>query len=241
MQVSVIISTWNNCERLRRTLETFVSLQVQACIHWELVLVNNNCTDQTDTVVEAFAERLPLVYVHEPKPGVSHGRNAGLAQASGRLVLFTDDDVRPAPNWIDAHWNAFEAQPSGYFFGGPVQSEYEGEPPTPALHRIAPPSVVGLDLGEAAGLQTHPAPFVSANWSCEASVLREVGTFNPKLGLNPSSTNVGVGEESELMHRLNDHGLRPWYLPEARLRHMVPADKCTREQHCRPAHGTVSQ
>ena len=239
MVISVILCTWNNCQRLRITLDAISRFAIPNVLGWEVVLVNNNCTDDTDVVAQEFAARLPLVYVHEPKQGLSRARNAGLAVAAGQLIIFTDDDVKPYPQWIAAYWDAWRARPNGFYFGGPIESEFESCSPDPALLPFAPYSVSGLDWGDEARELTAQECFVSANWACPAEALRAAGGFDERLGLDPSSGRVKVGEEYDLMQRLQLAGLRPWYLPQARIRHFVPAQKC-RLRHIaarREAHG----
>lgn len=87
MKISVIICTWNNAKRLAITLQSFTTCSIPDDVTWEVVLVNNNCTDETDQVVGQFKGKLPLVYVREPQQSLSRARNAGLAVATGRLIV----------------------------------------------------------------------------------------------------------------------------------------------------------
>jgi glycosyltransferase involved in cell wall biosynthesis len=227
MNVSVIICTWNNAPRLATTLEAFQKCNVAGGIRWELIVVNNNCSDETDETIEAFAHALPIVHVREPRQGLSHARNAGLQAASGQLALFTDDDVKPVSKWIDAYWECFLSKPAGHYFGGPVESEFESAPPDPELIPLAPHSVKGLDLGtEARPLLTHEF-FIGPNWACPTQAARTAGGFDPAKGLNPARSKVRVGEETDLMSRLKRLGLSGWYVPKAKIIHTVPAAKCT--------------
>src|SRR6476646_2177582 len=73
--VSVVICTWNRSRLLRLTLEQMTKLDVPAGTTWELIVVNNNCSDDTDRVLEEFRDRLPLVRLTESKPGKSHAAN----------------------------------------------------------------------------------------------------------------------------------------------------------------------
>lgn len=225
MDLSIILCTWNNASRLRITLDAIAKCEVPEGVHWELVLVNNNCTDDTDAVAEMFSKRLPLTYVHEPAPGLSHARNAGLRTACGDLILFTDDDVRPYTQWIAIYWDAYRRFPEGYYFGGPIESEFEETQPDPAILANAPLSVKGLDWGGEEREVDENQKFLSANWACPRTALDLVGGFDPELGLVGGSKNVSAGEESDLMQRLRLRGWMPRYLPNARLRHFVPADK----------------
>lgn len=231
MDVSVIISTWNNAGQLRLTLEALCACATPADATWELVLVNNACTDDTNAVVEPFRRRLPLVYVDEPRSGVSHGRNAGLAASSGKLIVFTDDDVRVKPDWIACYWRAYLSRPAGFYFGGPIDSEFETAPPPRAPWLVlAPPSIRGLDWGSSERALSSREFFVGGNWACPIDALTATDGFDSKLGLNPSSDVVRVGEESELMNRLTESGWKGWYLPESRVTHFVPARK-SRQAH----------
>lgn len=227
--VSVIICTWNSASRLRITLDALAQCVVPSELDWELVLVNNNCTDDTDVVAADFESRLPLEYVHEPRPGLSNARNAGLAAASGKLIIFTDDDVRPYRGWLESYWEAFRRNERDFYFGGPVESEFEEEAPSLELLKTAPWSVQGLDYGPEEKTGTGIS-FIGPNWACPREALDAAGGFNASLGLVGGSGGISVGEESDLMSRLRDKGWKPLYVPGARLRHFVPADKTT------PAH-----
>ena len=120
MDVSIVLSTWNNAQRLRSTIKSILE-ERPVDINWELVVVNNACEDDTDDVVATFNDVPELVYVHEPAPGLSHGRNAGLRAASGSLIVFTDDDVEVPPGWIETYWGAFTSWGTLYHFGGGVR------------------------------------------------------------------------------------------------------------------------
>jgi glucosyl-dolichyl phosphate glucuronosyltransferase len=226
VDLSLIICTWNNSRRLAITLESISRCAIPNGLRWELVLVNNNCTDETDAIALQFADRLPLVYVKEPYQGLSRARNAGLKAASGELVVFTDDDVEPCPEWIVEYWTAFRDRPTGFYFGGPVDSLLETGKMDEKLLRLAPWSVRGLDWGTEPRKLGAGEKFISGNWACRAQDLRAIGGFDVHLGLGAAADQVRTGEESDVMERLKERGLSPWYLPGARLMHYVPKEKC---------------
>lgn len=230
MDLSIIISTWNNADRLAKTLANLTSCTIPGGLEWEIVLVKNNCTDHTTEVAERFAASLPLVIVDEPRQGLSRARNSGLRAATGQLALFTDDDVRPYEGWICTYWQNFKIMGPGYLFGGPVESEFEVPPRLGGYINYAPPSVKGFSLGETAReLTEHESPFISANWGCSLDRIIKVGGFDETMGLNAVSNRITVGEESDLMKRLHDEGLRPWYLPDAGVFHFVPKEKAKKK------------
>jgi glycosyltransferase involved in cell wall biosynthesis len=69
MFVSVAICTWNRCDLLEQTLKQMTKLRVPPDVQWELLIVNNNCTDRTDAVIRAFSGRLPIRRTVERTPG----------------------------------------------------------------------------------------------------------------------------------------------------------------------------
>ena len=101
MRVTIAICTWNRCDLLRQTLERMTGLMQPPGTEWELLVVNNNCTDGTDQVLSGFEGRLPLRRVFESRPGQSNARNAAVGAARGEFILWTDDDVLVDPNWLN--------------------------------------------------------------------------------------------------------------------------------------------
>jgi len=227
MDVSVILCTWNNSKRLDVTLNALRGCHIPRDMRWELVLTDNGSTDDTSTVARRFAGLLPLVYVEEPRPGLSLAKNAALKTATGRLLIFTDDDVSPCREWIATYWTAYRDRPSGYYFGGPIQSEFECGPPDEEILRVAGHAITGLDLGAAMKPLSENERVYPANWACPAAALRAIGGFDPRLGLCSSLPRRRVGETFDLMDRLSASGMSGWYLPGARVLHFVPASKCT--------------
>jgi glycosyltransferase involved in cell wall biosynthesis len=104
LDVSVVIGTWNRAAMLGRTLEALFAQQTPATLAWEIIVVDNNSTDTTRDVVESFARRAPvdLRYVFEPRQGLCHARNRGVAESRATIVAFTDDDIIQAPDWVAA-------------------------------------------------------------------------------------------------------------------------------------------
>ncbi len=97
---------------------------------WEIVVADNNSTDDTRDVVARFAESgpAPVRYMFEPRQGVSHARNAALATASGAVLAFMDDDVRPAEDWLAAVLAAL-AREDADIVGGRILPLWESPPP----------------------------------------------------------------------------------------------------------------
>lgn len=226
MDISVLICTWNNCKRLAVTLDSLIRCRIPQGLSWELILVNNNCSDETDTVVAQFQSRLPLKYLKESRQGLSVASNTAILQAAGRLLIFTDDDVEFFPEWMMAYWKAYQARPKGFYFGGPIESNFENDQFDRDLLTVAPESVKGLDLGDEEKALPQKRYLLGANWACPAEALKEVGGFDMNAGLNPSLKRIRTGSETIVMQRLNQKGWQGYYLPEARIKHFVKARAC---------------
>src|SRR5262252_3228871 len=86
LSVTVAICTWNRSQSLQHTLEGFAQIAVPSETDWELLVVNNNCTDRTDEVIGAFEGHLPVRRVLERRAGLSHARNRAVTEASGDYI-----------------------------------------------------------------------------------------------------------------------------------------------------------
>jgi glycosyltransferase involved in cell wall biosynthesis len=115
--VTLSICTWNRARMLGQTLEYFLGMHVPEGVTWELLVVNNNYTDNTDEVVRAYADRLPIVLSHEPRPGKVYALNHAIARSSSRFILWTDDDVLVDEGWMEETLRAFEEHHADMVFG----------------------------------------------------------------------------------------------------------------------------
>src|SRR3954454_24769386 len=100
MLISIAIPTWNRSAVLRKTLEHLTLLEPVDGVEWELLVVDNNSTDDTPKVLAEFADRLPLRALHEPIPGKSSAANLAVREARGEYILWSDDDVFVDPDWL---------------------------------------------------------------------------------------------------------------------------------------------
>ena len=116
--ISVCICTHNRSEGLRRALETLAGQCDIDLGAIEVLIVDNNCTDDTPHVVEEFRGSLPIRRVRESQRGLAHARNKAVADFRGDVLLFTDDDVRLAPDWLAAYSDAISRFPEADYFGG---------------------------------------------------------------------------------------------------------------------------
>ena len=227
--VSVVIATYNRARLLSATLESLCRSVSRR--PWDIVVVDNNSTDDTREVVAAFAATapVPVRYLHEPQQGKSRALNVGIARASGEFLLFTDDDVEVAPDWLDATCRTFEDHADIDYVGGPVEPIWGAPPPRWFDHERS-------DLwGTLAILDYGPLPFVfeerrrvplGANMAVRRRMIQRIGVFHPELGRTGKSL-LGQ-EQAEFLARARAAGLRGMYVPAMKVRHHVPAVRLTR-------------
>src|SRR5579863_4056039 len=101
VDTSVVIPTYRRPEDLARAIGSVLA-QAGVSASVEIVVVDNDPDGSAQPTVEAIAARsgLPIRYVHERRPGISHARNTGVAQAAGRYLAFLDDDEVADPHWL---------------------------------------------------------------------------------------------------------------------------------------------
>jgi ADP-heptose:LPS heptosyltransferase/glycosyltransferase involved in cell wall biosynthesis len=237
MDFSIVICTYNHSDALERTLLGIFGLSLPAGCEWELILVDNCCTDHTVEVCQRYEALIPLRYLREERQGRSHALNAGVAAARGGLVLLTDDDVDVAPGWAATMVAAAQAHDDADFFGGKVLSRWQGQPPgwfmeNPDMIHSKPL----VDLGEASQrFASGDGPlFIGANLAVRMSVFEAGFTFHDGMGPKPEGEEGGRADPVELewQQRLLDAGHEGMYVPEAFVYHRDPRWQMT-EQYVR--------
>ncbi len=227
-RVTVAICTWNRARLLDQTLTQMHALKIPQGLDWELLVVNNNCTDDTDAVLARHARALPLRRILEPTQGKSHACNRAVAEARGDLMVWTDDDVLVDPEWLAAYRQAADRWPEASYFGGPIEPWFERTPPHWVLEHVNQLAgmLVVKDLGpDERVLSRAEFPF-GANMALRTAVLR-AHRFDPELG--PAGTNQIRGEETVLLGALKSQGAQGLWVPRARVRHFVTAHRLTRD------------
>jgi len=130
MLISIVISTYNRCKILEEMLESLLQLDNSDNYIWEVIVVDNNSSDQTKDVVEHYIKKFngKLKYTFEPQQGLNYARNRGLKEAQGDIITFTDDDVEVHHDWLENIWVCFSQQDCDAV-GGRVLPVYPQETP----------------------------------------------------------------------------------------------------------------
>ena len=190
----------------------------------QTIIVENGAKRGAEDVVRAADSALNCRYRFVDEGNKSVALNAGMADVGedDALIYFIDDDVRFAACTLTAYADAAgKGASGGVFFGGPTEVDYEREPPQ-WLKPYLPPSARGTtpDVRPDAPMS---AGFLGFNWAAFACDIAAAGGFNANHG--PGSRTGGTGQEVEMQARLKARGVRPVYVPDARVWHYVPIER----------------
>ncbi|MFN3834603.1 MAG: glycosyltransferase family 2 protein [Glycocaulis sp.] len=193
--VSVLIPTFRRPVGLARAI---ASVMGQTRLPGEIVVVDNDPEAGARELVEDLARdaRVPLVYVHEPRPGVSNARNAGFSRATGRFIAQLDDDEATRPEWLESLLTTRERLGTPVVFG----------PVTPLATGAGPIVIAMLER-----LYARTGPDDDGertrDWGCGNSLLDRAALSLPDPVFDDSSNETG-GEDDVLFVGLQEKGVR---------------------------------
>ena len=232
---SVLICTYNRARLLRETLRALCAMTPAEDVRVEIIVVDNNSTDNTPLVIAEAARHspIPVIGLRETAQGKSFALNRGLEAATGDIIALTDDDVWPAPGWLNRIVSAFRAREVTFVFGK-VLPRWGTLPPAELLTLKAqdiwgPLAIVDygdepVDYVAASTGQRLP---IGANLAFARDALRTIGGWRTDLG-KVNNTLIS-GEDHEIFMRLRRFNLYAgYYDPEIAVRHFVPAARLTR-------------
>lgn len=228
MKITVILCTYNRCQSLAMALESVLASTPPSAVEWEVLLVDNNSNDQTRRVAEEFLQRFPrhFRYLLECNPGVSYARNAGIQEARGDIIAFTDDDVTVEPSWLenlslpldDSKWSGTAGRIRlGKEFSLPPWLAVDG-----AFNLSG--ALVQFDDGDMQAEITR-APF-GANMAFRKCMFEKYGNFRTDLGRKRGSL-IGRAD-TDFCERLLAAGEHICYVPSAVVNHPVPKERLTK-------------
>jgi glycosyltransferase involved in cell wall biosynthesis len=226
VKFSIIIATYNRAALLKDTLDSLRQLQSQAA--WEVLVVDNNSSDDTRAVVEGAAERfpVPLRYLFEPEQGRSAALNCGLRAAAGEILVTTDDDVRVEQDWLERIEVGLEAHQCDYV-GGRVLPLWAGVVPPwlPSRFEVLCGVIAVMDYGPEPMKYGFRAP-LGVNMAIRRAALDRVGEFDARIG-RKSGTLLGQ-EVRDWCVRAHAAGVVGYYRPDIVVHHLIPPERLTK-------------
>ncbi len=218
---SIIVCTYQRAESLRETLAALRKLEIPKDWSAEFIVVDNNSSDHTKLVVqESQADWPALRYEFELSQGLSHARNHGISCARGAIILFTDDDVLPEPDWLE-HTVEGMSRHQADACGGYIAPIWEIPPPAWLTERFYGFLAVRTDREDDYLIENpSQAPF-GANMAFRREVFDKVGLFDTSRGRKGKV--LASGEDGEMFERILAAGLKAVFLGRSRVHHKVEA------------------
>ena len=227
MKFSVVIATYNRADELLKTLESLSRLQVAE--PWEVVIVDNNSSDNTKEVVLKASSNfpVPLRYFFEPQQGRSAALNTGIKAAQGEIIATTDDDVRLEEDWLSNADRALQSLGCDYL-GGKALPIWSGKRPAwlPAERSIHWAVIALLDYGPKSLPLVDYVP-IGVNMVFRREAFERAGLWNNTIG-RKAGTLLGQ-EVREWCARARAANLKGFYTPDLVVHHVIPADRLTKK------------
>lgn len=234
LNVSIVICCYNSAPRLPETIRHLLAQEVPEGLLWEVIVVDNACTDNTTEVAQSLwpdNAPAPLRVVSEPEPGLSNARRKGFEQARYDLVSFVDDDNWVAANWVRLVSEIMMAHPEVGALGGRSEAVFETVPPEwfkryQRAYAVGIQSPIQGDITWSgkwhemqlwgAGLTVRKTAWQNLVAKCFVSIV------SGRVGITLSS-----GEDYELCNALRLSGWKIWFEPKLYFRHYVPLRRLT--------------
>lgn len=206
--ITVVICTRNRAGRLARCLEHLCDACGRPGVAWQLVVVDNASTDDTRSIIERYASRLPLTYAFESRPGLAHARNRGIAVAEHGIVAFTDDDCLVGANWLAAIMKEFARHPAVSVLGGKVMlADAHDYPVSIRLHGRPERITTARQI---------MSIMSGSNMVFRREVFEQVGLFDPGFG---KGRHTGSAEDIDMLYRVLKHPCAIRYSPRLAVMH----------------------
>lgn len=219
--LTVLFATHNGAQTLPRMLAALTRTKAPRR-PWRIVAVDNASTDGSAEILRGKAARLPLQVLNCPNPGKMPALIHGAGAVGGDLVVITDDDVEPDPDWLVAYEQAADEHPEAGLFGGPILPV--------ALDPLGPwfDASVGQRAELFAYTEIGDGPIDATTQIFgpnlmlrreHLDLLREVGTV-----LGPTfagSRSFPMGEDTLLVCRAQERAIVARGVARARVRHLV--------------------
>lgn len=204
VDLSVVIPTYNGAKKIQNCLEALKKQTTK--LKFEIIVVDDGSIDGTQ---ELLASHSNLIYVRQENAGPAAARNRGASISGGRIILFTDDDCVPCPNWIDEMVKCFY---DPCVIGG------KGAYLTKQLGLVA--QFVQIEYEDKYDLMKK-SRFIDFIDTYSAGFIRDVFL---RFGGYDCSFTTACAEDVDLSFRMHASGEKMVFNPEARVFHTHPSD-----------------
>ena len=227
--LTVIICTYNRAKYIGPLLESLAANDL-AKSEYEILLVDNNCTDNTRAICDAFAaahKDVRFRYVVEPEQGLSAARNKGIKEAKGDIIVYVDDDALVDAHYLRDYAEWFAAHQETMACGGPIEPLYETEEPKWMSPYTKALLTAWMNYGDKVREYPKGCYPGGGNAAYRKEVFDNVGLFNTALGRKGG--NLMGSEEKDIFDKMHALHMQVLYLPTPVLHHCIPQAKLEKD------------
>jgi glycosyltransferase involved in cell wall biosynthesis len=232
LDFSVAIPTFNGANRLPELLERLRNQANTENLSWEIIVVDNNSTDNTAKLVQSYQENwpypYPLKYCLETKQGAGYARKRAVQAAKGKFIGFLDDDNYPELNWVAAAYDFGKNYPQVGAFASQIHPQWEVEPPE-NFQRLAP----FLAITERGNLPLLYKPTQKLLPPSAGLVVRRQAWLesvpNQLILTGRVAGNMLTSEDLEMLIYIQKAGWEIWYNPDMEIYHKIPSWRLQKE------------
>ncbi len=225
---TVAICTYNGEHRLTDVLDRLKNQVRTEILTWEVIIVDNNSTDNTAQVVQKYQATWPQVhYYFEKQQGAAFARSRAIQEANSELIGFLDDDNLPQPDWVAASYAFAQEHPQAGAWASQIHPEWEISPPA-NFPRIAP----FLAITERGSLPLlYEAHKKLLPPSAGLVVRRQAWLAVPAECVLTGRTKQQMltSEDLEVLSYIQRAGWEIWYNPKQEIYHKIPRWRLQRE------------
>lgn len=232
--ITVVICTYNGSLLLPDTIRHIAQQRVSSHIPWEVIIVDNASTDNTNEVAiqewKKYSNPTPFTVVKQPNQGITFAREMGLKTANYEYILFCDDDNWLNPDYITTSYNIMLSNPSIGVLGGHGELVYETSPPSWVSNlslfgngpQASKSGKVPRNLVYGAGCVIRKSAYLEI-YDCG---------FKPML-VGREGKNLTSGEDYEICYSIALVGYDIWYDDRLKFKHFMPKVRLTWDYHIR--------
>jgi len=224
---SVIIPAYNRADLIGNSIKSLIDQTISPEVY-EILVCDNNSTDNTKEVVESFFENQRCVKVHyyqEKRQGVHYARNSTALKAKGNYLYFTDDDMIADSKMLEKFDRWIFKFPDLAVLGGKVSPKWETKPPNWIVQYFSNSTLSLLDKIEDVVLCKVDPGIASCHQLIRKDVFLEAGGFRPEYTKDEW---LGDGE-CGLNREISKLGYSFGYFSNCITHHIIPkARMCMR-------------
>jgi glycosyltransferase involved in cell wall biosynthesis len=235
--ISIIICCYNSALLLEPTLYHIAQLNLDENLGYEIILVDNGSTDNTQKTAEEIwskigSKEIDMVFEYELTPGLTAAREKGLNAARYDYLVFCDDD-----NWLNENYlknvnELFDQNQNAAILGGAGIPVFEHEDLKPlwfdSFHH-------SFAVGFQNNIQCSATNVYGAGMAVRKSVLKELVSDSTMFLLGRRQNQLTAGEDSEICYKVILAGYQIIFSPNLTFQHFLPAQRLTWE-HVKKLH-----